>query len=197
MPFVQVRLESVMAGLELVIDLQQGRRATSDGALYRLCEQFDRLMERGRHRKDGDAKKLTTRVVNFAGPSASARMTAELLRCNYRKVDRIRKIRRDGWPELQEAVKNDAVTIYKAYKLIRDMELGEDEKKSRRKLSPAQIKVVKSVLSEENFFGLEAMGDDLGSLLNLAVEQFVKRLERKKERMQPRASGSPKKELLC
>jgi hypothetical protein len=42
-------------------------------------------------------------------------------------------------------------------------------------LSKAQVKVVKSVLSEENFLALEAMADDLGSLLNKAVEQFIQR----------------------
>jgi hypothetical protein len=33
--------------------------------------------------------------------------------------------------------------------------------------------VARSLLSEENFLGLEAMGDDLASLLNMAVEQFI------------------------
>jgi hypothetical protein len=102
-------------------------------------------------------------------------------------VDKIRKIRRDGPPEIQEDVKNDRIGINKAYKLIRDMELGEDEQKSGRKLSKAQVKVVKSVLSEENFADLEAIGDDLATLLNLAVEQFISGL-RDKERARARGT---------
>jgi len=120
-----------------------------------------------------EAHELLTPVINYRGPSASARRTAAIIGCNYKKVDKIRKIRRDGTPEIQEAVRNDRIGINKAYKLIRDMELGEDEKTSRRKLTAAQIKVVKSMLSEENFTGLEALSDDLGSLLNQAVEQFI------------------------
>jgi hypothetical protein len=134
------------------------------------------ILDPGRLRKSEESKELLTRVSNFVGRSASARRTAQLIGCHYRKVDKIRKIRRDGTREIQDAVRNDKLTINKAYKLIRDMELGEDQEKSRRKLSKAQVKVVKSVLSEENFADLEAMGDDLATLLNLAVEQFIKGL---------------------
>jgi hypothetical protein len=126
--------------------------------------------------KGDESKELLTHVSNFVGRSASARRTAQLIGCHYRKVDKIRKIRRDGWTEIQDAVRNDECSINKAYDLIRDMELGEDDAKSGRKLSKAQVKVVKSVLSEQNFACLEAMGDDLGSLLNKAVEQFIQRV---------------------
>jgi hypothetical protein len=65
------------------------------------------------------------------------------------------------------------MSISKAYNLIRKMELGEDDDIRKRKLTPGQIKVIKSVLSEENFIGLEAMGGNLGSLLNAAVERLI------------------------
>jgi len=129
-----------------------------------------------------EAHRLPTRVILDRGGSTSARKTAAIIRCLYRKVDKIRKIRRDGTPEIQEDVRNDKMKISKPYKLIRDMELGVDEEKSRRKFSAAQIKAVKMVLSEDNLIGLEALGGDLGSLLNQAVEQFISSLQDKRER---------------
>jgi len=172
-PAVQVRSESDLAVLHLAINLQTVRRRSTDGAYYRLCCQYDRLMERGGDRRSEGAKSMPTRVGIDRGRNASARRTAAIIGCNYKKVDKIRKIRRDGTPEIQEDVKDDRMSINKAYKLIRDMEIGEDEEKSRRKLSAAQIKAVKAVLSEDNLIGLEALADDLGSLLNQAVEQFI------------------------
>jgi len=177
-PAVQVRSESDLAVLQLAINLQTVRRRSTDGAYYRLCCQYDSLMEPGR--KSEASKELPTRVGNYAGRNASARKTAAIIGCNYKKVDKIRKIRRDGTPEIQEDVKNDRIGINKAYKLIRDMEIGEDEEKSRRKLSKAQIKAMRSVLSEENFIGLEAFGGDLGSMLNQAVERFLSSLQERR-----------------
>ncbi|MFH0821191.1 MAG: hypothetical protein V2B18_00440 [Pseudomonadota bacterium] len=58
--------------------------------------------------------------------------------------------------------------------MIRDVELGPEEQ-SKNELSPARIKVLKSVLSEANLADLHAMGADLGALVNLAVERFVRR----------------------
>ena len=66
-----------------------------DGSLYRLCEQYDRLLEPSRN---SGAKELLTRVSNIQGLSASVRMTARLIGCDCKKVDRIRKIRKDGAP---------------------------------------------------------------------------------------------------
>ena len=103
--------------------LQTGRRATTDAAHYRLCEQFDRLMERGGDRRSEEARSKMQRCKLDRGASLSARRTAQIIRCSHTKVDKIRKIRRDGWPELQEDVRNDVVTISMAYKLIRDMEI--------------------------------------------------------------------------
>ncbi|MBM3301102.1 MAG: hypothetical protein FJY85_14245 [Deltaproteobacteria bacterium] len=57
----------------------------------------------------------------MSGRSASARRTAQLLLCKYKKVEKIRKIRKDGTPEIQEAVKNDRMKINRAYNLIREM----------------------------------------------------------------------------
>ncbi len=115
------------------------------------------------------------------GRSASARKTASLIGCNYKKVDKIRKIRRDGTPQIQEAVRNDEMTINKAYKLIRDMELGEDD--SEKKWSAAHIKAAKTLLSEENFAILQELGGDVGDHVNKALEVYMRWLEEKEKRI--------------
>ncbi|MFH0821167.1 MAG: hypothetical protein V2B18_00320 [Pseudomonadota bacterium] len=58
--------------------------------------------------------------------------------------------------------------------MIRDVELGAEEQ-SKKELSPAQVKVLKAVLSEVNVADLHSIGTDLGALVNMAVEQFVRR----------------------
>ncbi len=168
-PFVVVEFPDEMSALQHAMNLQTKRRRTTDGALYRLCDQYDRLMDRGR--KSREANELLTRVSNYRGRSASARRTARLIGCNYKKVDKIRKIRRDGSPQIQEDVKNDKISINMAHKLIRDMELGTE--KSKEEVSAARVKAAKSVLSEENLAALEELDGNLCSLINLAVEQFV------------------------
>ncbi|MFH0824170.1 MAG: hypothetical protein V2B18_15570, partial [Pseudomonadota bacterium] len=80
---------------------------------------------------------MPTRVGHYRGRSASARETARLIGCNYRKIDKIRRIRRDGWLEIQESVRNGELTINKAYKMIRDVELGTEAEQSKNELSPA------------------------------------------------------------
>jgi hypothetical protein len=99
----------------------------------------------------------------------------QLIGCHYRKVDKNRKIRRDGIPQIQKDVKNDRISINKAYKLIRDRELGEDEEKCRRKLSAAQIKAAKALLADEHLRALNELGGDLTSHINRAVEEYLLR----------------------
>ncbi|MBM3301406.1 MAG: hypothetical protein FJY85_15815, partial [Deltaproteobacteria bacterium] len=93
--------------------------------------------------------------------------------CNYRKVDKIRRIRRDGTPEIQQAVRNDKMTINKAYNLIREMAQGRDQENTREKLLAAQNKAAEILLSRENLERMKKLGGDLRFLVNLAVEQLA------------------------
>jgi ParB-like chromosome segregation protein Spo0J len=176
-PSVTVEFANELDALQHAINLQTVRRISTDGAFYRLCEQYDRLMGRGRLRKSEESKELLTRVSNFVGRSASARRTAALIGCHYRKVDKIRKIRRDGAPQIQEDVKNDRIGINKAYKLIRDMELGSNE--ATDKVSVAQVKAAKALFNEENLAILTELGGDLSSHANRAAELYIRRLQDK------------------
>ena len=172
-PCVIVEFPDMMAALQRAISLQMERRPSKDGTLYRLCEQFDTLKQRGRPRKGEEGKKLLTGVSINRGRSASARQTAELIGCNYKKVDKIRKIRRDGTPEIQDAVRNDKMSINKAFGMIRKVELGTDETKTN---SRAFMKGAKVVFSEENLGRLTELGGDLQAHANAAVEEYISRL---------------------
>ncbi len=173
-PCVIEEFPNETTALQHAMSLQSKRRSTRDGALYRLAGRYDGLMETGRRPRTSDTCELPTRVGNFRGRSASAQITASLIACNYKKVEKIRKIRKDGTPEIQEAVKNDRISINRAYNLIRKVENGlKEDEEGPEKLSPGQVRALKAVLSEENFAGLKALGGDLRGMLNLAVEQFI------------------------
>ncbi|MBM3301912.1 MAG: hypothetical protein FJY85_18410 [Deltaproteobacteria bacterium] len=101
-------------------------------------------------------------------------------------MEKIRKIRKHGTPEIQGAVKNDRMKINKAYNLIRDMEKGEDEEeKSRKKLLASQIKAAKILFTEENFAILKELGGDVGSHVNQAIEIYVHWLQDKERTEEP------------
>jgi hypothetical protein len=69
-PAVLVRSESELSVLQLAINLQTGRRATTDGALYRLCCEFDRLLERGGHEARKEGRDLPPHGAKSLGRSA-------------------------------------------------------------------------------------------------------------------------------
>jgi hypothetical protein len=126
---------------------------------------------------------LPTIVGNYVGRSASAQRTASLIGCNYKKVEKIRKIRKDGTPDIQRAVRNDKLSINRAYKLIRDMEQGKDN--SRKGSSVARVKAGKFVVSEENFGLLKELGGDLSAHVNVAIEMYIRWLQDQKSALPP------------
>jgi hypothetical protein len=73
---------------------------------------------------------------------------------------------------MQEAVKNNQMTIHKAWKMIRDMELGEDENKR----NAAHTRLAKKVLTEENFERLKELPGDMFENINAAVELYLRSL---------------------
>ncbi len=71
------------------------------------------------------------------------------------------------------------MTVNKAYKLIRDMELGTEE--SEKRLAAARIKAARTLLSDENFAVLQELGGDVGDHMNKALEMYM-RLLREQDR---------------
>lgn len=62
--------------------------------------------------------------------------------------------------------------INKAYKLIPDMELGNDENGKRS--ATAHIKAAKTLLSQENFAFLDELDGDVGVHVNKALEVYMR-----------------------
>lgn len=50
-PYMIKEFDGEVQALHYVVRSQVARRTTTDGALYRLCEQYDRLLERGGDRR--------------------------------------------------------------------------------------------------------------------------------------------------
>jgi len=113
------------------------------------------------------------------GRSASARRTASYIGCSYKKVERIRTIRKLGTPEIQEAVKNDKLSINGAYNKICKMRQGKES--SEENPSTRQTRTAKITFSEENFTILKELSGDVGTHVNRALEIYVRWL-RDKER---------------
>jgi len=176
------KFADLMAALRRVIGLQVERRQNSDGGFYALTEQFDILMERGRPSKSEEENKLLPYGSNFSGRSASARRTAKIIGCNYRKIDKIRRIRRDGTQEIQDAVRNGDIGIEKAHSMIREMQLGEDENKRN---SAADTKAAKRILTEENFETLKNLPGDMYEKMNAAIELYLRTLDVKERGPDP------------
>ncbi|MBI5568595.1 MAG: MerR family transcriptional regulator [Desulfomonile tiedjei] len=182
--------ENSAAAMEYAMGKQARRRITNDAVRFRLIETYDSLMERGR--RSEDSKELPTRVGNFMGRSASAHKTAAMVACNYKKVERARRILKDGTAQIKEDVRRGKLTINRAYNLI--VKGAKDEAKKARE---AKRRAAKLLLNDENLTRLQAIDGSLEDHINAAVETYLRRLGRKKGRMQSRAGGRPEAEFLC
>jgi DNA-binding transcriptional MerR regulator len=161
-PVVIEERASEVAALRHAMSLQTKRRRTGDDVIFRLIERYDELMERGRPPRNDEAKEIPTRVGIF-GHSPSAQRMAHLLTCNRGKVEKVRKILRDGTPEIRTAVRNGKMTINKGYNAI--IEKGRGEKvRTLVKLRP------------RNLAALEDLGGSLEDHVNTAVEQYIESL---------------------
>jgi hypothetical protein len=173
--FVHKEFEDEMAALKYAMGLQSKRRTTSDGALYRLCERYDVLSKRGGDRRSEQAKSKSTGVVFENRQSeSSGHKTGSFIGCNYKKVERIRKIRNAGSPKIKDAVRNDRMTINKAYNLIMDNAKGKDKTKEESDL--VRRKAAKVLLNKKNLAALSKLEGSLEDHVNTAVEQYMARL---------------------
>jgi len=112
------------------------------------------------------------------GRSASARRTASYIGCSYKTVERIRTIRKLGTPEIQEAVKNDKLSINGAYSKMCKTKHGKDS--SGENPSTQQLRTARITFSEENYAVLKDLGGDVGTHVNVAVEMYVRWMQETK-----------------
>jgi ParB family chromosome partitioning protein len=167
-PCIIIEFPDQMSALELCIDLQTARRQTSDGVIFSITEKFDTLKRRGGDRKSQTSESKIANAIFEKERTSSAKETATLIGCHYTKVDRTRTIRRYGSPEIQEAVRKDEMTIHKAWKMIRDVQVGKDDNKR----NAAHTSAAKKLLTEENFEVLKALGGDIYEKINAAIEYY-------------------------
>jgi len=173
-PCVIEKFPDLMGALRRAIALQMERRQNDDSTTYRLCEEFDEVMQRGGDRRSEEAKSILQSCIVERGSTTSARRTAKIIGCNYRKVYQIRRIRKDGTTQIQDAVRNGEMGINNAYSMIRDMELGKDENKRN---SAADTKAAKRLLTEENFERVSKHGGDVCIIINAALEFYLPTLD--------------------
>ena len=101
--------------LEKAIRLQRNRRNMSDAEIVTCVEALDKRRQRGGDRRSAEAKSIPQSYGIQDSRSASAKETGELLGVSSRKVEQVRTIIDHSDPETLQAVKNNEVSVNKAY----------------------------------------------------------------------------------
>jgi hypothetical protein len=171
-PYVCRKFDSEAAAVEHAMGLQTKRRISGDDVLFRLIKTYDMLYERGGDRRSNQAKPMPTSVGVEKGRSASAKRTGLKAGCHYKKVEKVRRILRDGPISMHNAVANGKMTINKAYNTV--LEEGKIEKKS----SGEQDKPFMVHLTEENLADLKQLNKTVHFHVNKAVRMYIKGLRK-------------------
>ena len=186
-PYVTRNFESQAAALEYVMGLQTKKRITSDGVLFRLIETYDSVMKRGGDRRSPEAKSMPTPVGNEKGRSASAHRSAHMLNCHYKKVEKVRRILKDGTPRIKDAVRKDKKTINDAYNLTVKEAQDKDKKTTEEKRAKKISKASETLFNKKNLEGFKALGGNLVYHANAAAEMYIE--FQKRASSEPQASG--------
>ncbi len=181
-PVVIEKFADEMAALEDFVKRQLKRRKNDAWVRYQMIIAVDSLMDKGGDRRSGDAKSKTPCGVIEKKVMTSAERTAKLVGCGPRTVDRVRKIRKAGKPEILEALKNREMTITQAEEAIGRKT---KDKKAAQKAKLKKIrKAAEKLFKEDNLSGIDSLGGDLVYHVNKAVAEYVeKQLEEKSYRI--------------
>jgi len=171
-PVVIEEFDDEEGALRYIANVQSKRRPNDDWVQYQLITELDSLMDRGGDRRSEQAKSKGPGGPLETGYATSAERTAALVNCSARTVKRARRIRKDGSREILEAMKNGKMTIGQADKRIAEKAKAKTTAKSSAKEN--QDAMVR--LTDENLAALKELGGNLHSLVNRAVEQYIKRL---------------------
>jgi hypothetical protein len=171
-----------MAALEDFVKRQLKRRKNDAWVRYQMIIAVDSLMDRGGDRRSEDAKSKTPGgVIETKGITSSER-TAKMVGCGPRTVDRVRKIRKAGTPEILEALKNRKMTITEAEEAIDGK--AKDKKRTKKAELKEIRKAAEKLLNEDNLAGIDSLGGDLAYHANKAVEEYLaNKLEQKPYRI--------------
>lgn len=173
--YVVEEFDNESSALEHAMSLQADRRVTEDRHIFQFIERYDSVIERGGDRRSEQAKSIPTGVGIETGRSASARRTASMVGCNYKKVEKVRKIMKEAPTTIRNAVRTGKVTINKAYNATVEKAKGESKEKS----SSAKIKATKIQLTDKNMSVLNELGGDIHDHVNKAIEGYLRYLRRK------------------
>jgi hypothetical protein len=176
--YVYRHFDSQRAALEYVMGLQSMRRTTTDDVIFRLIEAYVKLMDQEGDRRSDPAKVLPTGVATPKGRSATAKMIAIMVGCNYKKVEKANKILKAGSAQIKKDVRLGKKTINDAYNLI--VKEGKDRKDKEAALE--KRKAAEKLLKGDYLSALEALEGSLEDHLNAAVEEYLARLQGKVSR---------------
>jgi hypothetical protein len=165
-PYVIREFDDELAALLHTTKLQKDRRLTSSGDKFRLFESIDALAKRGGDRRSKRAKSKPPDGGIEKKPSLSARWTAAAVGWTVRMVERARRVRDQGTPEILEAVRNDEMTIGNAEKAIAERKYG--AKSPVKKNDAAMVQ-----LNDENLAALKELSGNLHEHVNAAIKQYI------------------------
>lgn len=164
---------------EYVAKVQTHRRPTDDWVRYKLIIELDSLMDRGGDRKSEQAKSKGSQDPIEIKYSNSAERTAALVGCSPTTVKRARRINRDGWPSLLEAMQNRVMTITQAEQAIAKKAKAEAEQRNGEQDSDAESE--NSLVHVEGEYReiLSQVEGTLHEHVNKAVRMYIRWLRDK------------------
>lgn len=137
-PYTVETFSDMNGALEYVAKVQTHRRPTDDWVRYQLIIELDSLMDRGGDRRSEQAKSKGSQDPIETKSSTSAERTGALVGCSPSTVKRARRINREGWPSLLEALKKGEKTITQAEKAIAEKIKGEAGQSNGEQASDAE-----------------------------------------------------------
>ncbi len=175
-PYVVEKFRDIDGALEYVAKVQTQRRPTDDWVRYQLICEIDSLMDRGGDRRSEQAKSKSSQEPIETKYANSAERTAALTGTSPATVKRARRINRDGWPSLLEAMQNREMTITQAEKAI--AEKAKTGPITEEELQVEENKKPMVQLTDANFEVLEQLDETVHYHVNKAVRMYIRGLQK-------------------
>jgi ParB-like chromosome segregation protein Spo0J len=167
-PYAIERFDDIDGALQYVASVQTKRRPTDDWVLYRLISELDSLMDRGGDRRSDEAKsKRSTDPVETQYKNSALR-TAALVGTSDTTVKRARRIRKEGKPDILEALKNRKMTISQAARAIAKKGQCNEAKTPVTQNQEGMVQ-----LTDENLAALKELSGTRHEHVNEAVKQYI------------------------
>ncbi len=167
-PYVIERCANIDGALQYVASVQTKRRPTDDWVLYRLISELDSLMDRGGDRRSDEAKSRRSTDPVETQYKNSAKRTAALVGTSDTTVKRARRIRKEGKPEILEALKNRKMTISQAARAIANKGQCNEAKAQVTQNQEGMVQ-----LNAENLAAIRELGGTRHEHVNEAVRQYI------------------------